>query len=440
MNHLTLLAYGLILVFMTLIMTKRLSVLTALIMVPIIFALLAGFRSEIGPMMLDGIKAIAPTGVMLMFAILYFCLMIDAGLFDPVVRLVVRLVHGDPVRITVGTAVLGLVVSLDGDGSTTYLITTAAMLPIYRRLGMDRLILASIIMQAGGVMNLLPWGGPTARAAAALHVDTTVLFVPMIPAMGLGALGVVFVAWLLGRHERRRLGLVSLNPPVHATTGAGDAATDPAKKDVTRQHLRWFNLTLTMVLMACLVAGVLPLSILFMIATAIALVVNYPRLEDQKERIAANAATVFAMVSIVFAAGVFTGILSGTKMIDAMAQSIVHVIPPSCGPYLGVITAFLSLPFTFFISNDAFYYGVVPILSQAGANYGISAAEIGRAALVGQPVHLLSPLVPSTYLLVGLCGVELADHQKYTLKWSCLASFFLLLGALLTGAIPLAGH
>lgn len=436
---LTLLAYALIVVFMTLIMAKRLSVITALIVLPVAFALLGGFGAQIGPMMLDGVRAIAPTGVMLMFAILYFSLMIDVGLFDPVVTRVVRLAGGDPVRISVGTAVLALFVSLDGDGSTTYLITTAAMLPLYKKLGMSRLMLACSIMMSGGVMNILPWGGPTARAAAALKVDAAELFVPLVPAMVAGAAWVVFVAWRFGCHERKRLGVLPAAALQDLHASAQDQKEYDREQAIRRPRLLWFNLLLTVSLMGALMLGVLPLSILFMIAAALALIVNYPRIEDQKDRIAANAGNVLAVVAVVFAAGVFTGILSGTKMIDAMALSVVQVIPPGLGPYLAVITAFLSVPFTFFISNDAFYYGVVPVLAEAASHYGITAAEIGRASLVGQPVHLLSPLVPSTYLLVGLCGVELGDHQRFTLKWSLITSLVLLLISLVITVIPLAG-
>ncbi len=437
---LTALAFALIAVFMALIMTKRLSVLTALILVPIAFALLAGFRAEIGPMMLDGIKALAPTGVMLLFAILYFSLMIDAGLFERMVARVVRLVGGDPVKICVGTAVLALVVSLDGDGSTTYLITTAAMLPLYKRLGMSRLMLASIIMQAGGVMNLLPWGGPTARAAAALNVEASELFVPLIPAMVAGAGWVVFVAWLFGRRERQRLGVTDTRAMADVHASADSGAEYAREQAIRRPRLFGFNLLLTVALMVALVLGALPLSILFMIACAIALVVNYPGIEEQRERIVANAGNVLTVVAVIFAAGIFTGILSGTKMIDAMAHSVVASVPPSLGPGLALITAALSLPFTFFISNDAFYYGVVPVLAKAAAAFGISAAEIGRASLIGQPVHLLSPLVPSTYLLVGLAGVELGDHQRFTLKWSAITCGVLLAVGLLTAVIPLVGR
>jgi citrate-Mg2+:H+ or citrate-Ca2+:H+ symporter, CitMHS family len=173
-----------------------------------------------------------------------------------------------------------------------------------------------------------------------------------------------------------------------------------------------------------------------MIAFAVAMMINYPRVRQQQERIAAHSGNVLAVVSLIFAAGIFTGILSGTQMVDAMAHSVIAVIPDAMGPYLAPITGLLSIPFTFLISNDAFYYGVLPILAESAGRFGISPAEIGRASLVGQPVHLLSPLVASTYLLVGLAKVELGDHQRFTLIWNVLSSLILLAVGLATTVIP----
>ena len=437
---LTLLAFAMITVFMVLIMTKRMSVLTALVLVPIAFALLGGFRAEMGPMMLAGVTALAPTAVMLLFAILFFSVMIDVGLFEPVVRRVVRLVRGDPLRILVGTSILTLLISLDGDGSTTYLIVTSALLPLYRRLGLSRLMLASVIMQAGGVMNILPWGGPTARAASALRIDAAEIFVPMIPAMIGGAAWVIFVAYLFGKRERARVGVLD----AAAMERVGDALDGDvdgvAAAALRRPRLLPFNVVLTISLLVALVAGVLPLPVLFMVAYAIALVVNYPTMDEQKGRLTDHAANALAVASVICAAGILTGIMSGTKMIDAMGNSVVSLVPKSLGPHMAIVTGVISIPFTFFLSNDAFYFGVLPILNQAAATYGISAAEMGRASVIGQPVHLLSPLVPSTYLLVGLVQVELGDHQRFTIRWSIITSFVLLLIGLAVGVIPFAGR
>ncbi|WP_288502744.1 citrate:proton symporter, partial [uncultured Pseudomonas sp.] len=316
---LTFLGFAMVVTFMYLIMTKRLSALIALILVPILFALFGGFASKIGPMMLEGISKLAPTGVMLMFAILYFALMIDSGLFDPAVRKILKLVKGDPLKVSVGTAVLALVVSLDGDGATTYMICCAAMLPMYSRLGMSPRIMAGLIILAGGVMNMTPWGGPTARAASALHVDPSDIFVPMIPAMLFGVVAILAIAYLYGKRERARLG------ELHLPTDDIDHSDISVSQypEARRPKLLYFNGALTAALMAALIAGLLPLPVLFMIAFSIAMIVNYPCLQQQKDRIAAHAGSVLAVTGLIFAAGIFTGILSGTGMVEAMSKEVV---------------------------------------------------------------------------------------------------------------------
>ncbi|MFW1815932.1 CitMHS family transporter [Acinetobacter guillouiae] len=440
---LTVLGLGMILCFMYLIMSRRMTALAALTLIPILFALIAYGLSfyfdslghleikQLGEMMLDGVKKLAPTGVMLLFAILYFAIMIDTGLFDPSVKFILKLVKGDPLKVVIGTITLTLIVSLDGDGSTTYMICVAAMLPLYKKLGMSPLIMACLMMLASGIMNLTPWGGPTARAASALHVEASEIFVPMVLPMLVAILWLYFVGFMYGRMERKRLGIIELD------VSHGDDIQISTNPEANRAHLRWFNGLLTVVLMICLVKGVLPLPILFMIALCIALVVNYKDVDMQKSLVAHHAGSALNVVGIIFAAGIFTGILSGTGMVDAMSKELVAIIPQSMGPFLAPITAVISMPLSFFMSNDAFYYGVLPILSEAASHYGITPVEMARASIVGQPVHLLSPLVPSTYLLCGLAGIEFGQHQKFTIKWAILTCLVMLVAAMLLGVFPL---
>ena len=206
--------------------------------------------------------------------------------------------------------------------------------------------------------------------------------------------------------------------------------------EARRYHLRWSNGLLTLALIVGLVVGLLPLSVLMMLAFAIAMIVNYPQVAEQKERIAAHAGNVLSVVSLIFAAGIFTGILSGTGMVEAMSKEVVGFIPPAMGPYMAPITALLSLPFTFFISNDAFYFGMLPILAEAGAHYGVEPIAIARASLMGQPAHLLSPLVPSTYLLVSLARIDLADHQRFTLIPATMVCVVMTLVGMIVLAFP----
>ena len=439
---LTWLGFGMVVSFMTLIMIKRMSPLVALILVPLAFGLLGGFGTQLDEMVLDGIKNIAPTGIMLVFAIMYFGVMIDAGLFDPLVRLVLRLVGGDPLKVVVGTAILAMIISLDGDGSTTYMITVSAMLPLYHRLRINVLRLTCVTILAGGVMNLTPWGGPAARAASALQVDVIDLFLPMLPAIGAALIAVVLLAWWLGLCERRRVGMLVWGrggPAGDLNEGDTILPTLDTHEELRRPRLIWFNAALTVLLMVSLLMGVLPLPVLFMIGFAVAVTLNYPQLALQRQRVASYASNVLPVVSVIFAAGIFAGVLSGSGMVEAMANDMLALIPKSMGPHLAVITGLLSIPLTFFISNDAFYYGVLPVLAEGAAAYGISAEEMARASLIGQPVHLLSPLVPSTYLLVGLAGVDFAEHQRFTLKWAALIALVLLAAGLAFAVFPLTG-
>ncbi|GGE78210.1 CitMHS family transporter [Sphingomonas prati] len=429
--NLALLGFLMVATFMTLIMTKRMTPLVALIVIPTIFGVVAGQAAGLGDMMIDGIKNLAPTGVMLLFAILFFSTMTDTGLFDPLVGRLIRLVQGDPMRILLGTVVLCALVSLDGDGSTTYIITIAALLPLYKRYDMNRLYLCCLLMLTSGIMNLTPWGGPTARAASALKLDPATLFLPLIPGMIVGLASLMALAVWFGRKERTRMGSVQARDAVDFT---GMAVSQ--YPEARRPKLIWFNGLLVVTLLTLLVWGLLPLSVLMMIAFAIAMIVNYPGVAEQKERIAAHAGNVLSVVSLIFAAGIFTGILGGTGMVEAMSKEVVGMIPPAMGPYMAPITAALSLPFTFFISNDAFYFGMLPILAEAGAHYGVEPMAIARASLMGQPVHLLSPLVPSTYLLVSLAGIDLADHQRFTLVPAIMVCVVMTLVGMIALAFP----
>lgn len=439
MSTLAIAGFLMVVVFMYLIMSKRMSAMIALMLIPLLFALaVTGLNPKLGAMMWDGVKKVAPTGIMICFAILYFGIMIDAGLFDPLINKILRAVKGDPMKVAVGTALLAMLVSLDGDGSTTYMVTCSAMLAVHRRVGMNPLILPSTVLLMNSVMNIIPWGGPTGRVLAALKVDVGDVFVPLIPAMAIGALWVMFLAYRWGLKERKRLGYI---PSVAAAQAENEAnvtvSSDPDAEALKRPQYFWINLAMTVLLMICLVLEVLPLGVMFMVGTGIALLINYRSIKTQNARVVANGANAIPVVTMIFAAGIFMGIMSGTKMVDAMAQTLISSIPESMGPHFAFISAFVSLPGVFFLTNDAYYFGILPVLAQAAATYGISPEQMGIAALIGQGSHLLSPLVPSTYLLVGLNKIEFGDLQKFALLPAIGISLLWLAYALLVGLFPL---
>ena len=462
---LTVLGFAMIATFLVLIMMKKMSPIAALVLIPALFCVAVGQGAQLGDYVIEGVGKLAPTAAMLMFAIVYFGVMIDVGLFDPIVRGILRFCKADPVRVVVGTAVLAAIVSLDGDGSTTFMITVSAMYPLYKRLGMSLVVMTGVAATANGVMNTLPWGGPTARAATALKLDAADIFVPMIPALGVGLLFVFVLAYVLGRRERKRIGYLTLDEALvpetetvlvaagggtgagtsagasaSAGAGAGDGDSggfqglDPNRATL-RPKLYWFNAGLTLVLLTAMILELLPIPVLFLLGAALALTVNYPNMTEQKARIAAHADNVLNVSGMVFAAAVFTGVLTGTGMVKHMADWLVGAIPEGMGPHMAVVTGLLSLPLTYFMSNDGFYFGVLPVLAEAGAAHGVSSLEIARASLVGQALHMSSPLVPAVYVLVGMAKVEFGDHTKFTVKWAALTSLVVLAAGILFGII-----
>ncbi|NBB21268.1 citrate transporter [Runella sp. CRIBMP] len=430
---LSILGFATILVFLVLIMTKKMSVMTALVITPIVFGLLAGFQpKELGDFALAGIKQVAPTGVLLMFAVLYFATMLDAGLFDPVITAIIKSVKGDPLKVIVGTAILTMIVHLDGDGTATFMIVLSAFLPIYKQLKINRKILASIVALSVGPLHLVPWSGTSARAISTLKSDAVHIFNPNIPAIVAGISWVLFVAYLFGKRERKRLGIIEFE-----YSHKGNLSTE--QHYLRRPKLLVLNAILTIALIVALTKGWLPAPVLFVIASMIALLINYPKLADQQKVVKSHGTNIFLVSSMIFAAGVFSGILTGAKMIDAMANSLVALIPQQHASWLPTLTALTSLPASILFTPDAYYFGVVPILSQTATQFGLDPLEIGRAALLGQMTvgFPISPLTASTFLLVGLAEVDLGEHQRHTFFWAWGTTIVMTLMALLTGSIHL---
>lgn len=430
---LALLGFATIITFLILIISKKVSVITALVLVPIVFGIIAGISiADLGTMAFDGIKQVAPTGIFLMFAVLYFAVMLDAGLFDKLVSFIIRTVKGDPLWVIMGTALLTMIVHLDGDGTATFMIVISAFLPIYRKLKIKPLILPGIIALSVGPLHLVPWSGTSARAIATLNTDASQIFNPNIPAILGGILWVLFVAFLFGKSERKRLGKLDLDYK------HGDDLTE-SQLQLRRPKLLIINILLTVLLIFLLMEAFLPSAVLFVVFSMLALLINYPKTTDQQTILKSHGTNIFMVSSMIFAAGIFSGILTGSKMIESMAVALVQFIPQEHANWLPVLTAVTSMPASLLFTPDAYYFGVVPVISQAATQFGLDPLEIGRAALLGQMTvgFPLSPLTASTFLLIGLAEVELGDHQKFIFKWALGTSLVMTLVALLSGSIHL---
>lgn len=412
-----------ILLLLTAILKKWLSPLVALIAVPVAAGFAGGFGNELGTFIVDGVRTVAPMAAMFVFAIVFFGVMSDAGVFRPFVGGILRMVGRHPARILVGTVALGSLVHLDGSGASTFLIAIPALRPLYDELRMDRRLLACGVAMAAGVNNMLPWGGPTIRAATALDVDVMSLYLPLVPVHLAGLAAAFFIAWMLGTREHRRLG----------PQGEEHVGTVPPTGRVDWRFAA--NLLTTLAVIGAMVGGLFHPVVAFMLGVVIALCVNYPGVDSQRERIDAHARAALMMAAILFAAGAFTGIMKGSGMLDAMAGAGADLVPGPAAAHMASIVAVLSMPLSLLFDPDSFYFGVLPVLAGVAESAGAGGVQVAQGALLGQMTvgFAVSPLTPATFLLIGLAGVELADHQRFTIPYLFAITIFMTMVAVAIG-------
>ena len=430
-------ALGFLMMFsiIVLILFRRISPVVGFTTIPVAICLLAGFAPpQIGDFIKNGLITVAPTAALFLFAILYFGIMRDRGLFDPLVNFLIRRTGGKPLAVALVTVVVTAFVHLDGVGAATFLLTIPALLPLYKRLNMSPNMLLLLVGTTAGVGNMVPWGGTTARAAATTGLDATALWMGLIPVQLVGFACLLLIAAWLGLRAQRQL-----PKSVGAASSFDFTLAQPEEREfaLSPRELRyWLNVALTVAILACLFTGIFPLYACFMVGLGIALPLNFSSLEAQTDRIKAHAADALQMVLVMMAAGVLLGVLSGAKMSDGMALALIDALPSGSAQYLHLIIGAFGVPLGMIFSPDAYYFALLPVIRDVAVAAGVPLEAVARAMLIGENTGFaISPVVPSVYLALALAGVELRKHILYTFFWAWGVSLVMLAFAVLSGAI-----
>ena len=426
--------FAMIICIVALLLKGKMSPIVVLTVIPAVAALILGHGPvEIADFIKEGVKTTTNNGILFIFSVIYFGVMSDTGMFDVIVNFLVKKAGNNVIAVTVATAIIATIAHLDGTTATTVLITIPALYPVYKAMKIDAKILLCLTGACMGVMNLLPWGGPVARAATVLSMDANDLWHILIPIQIVGLIFNIVVAVLLG--------MLAIKQGAGAGKGEKveqDQKTKDEEIALRRPKLLIFNLALTIALIAVLSAGLVTSYVAFMIALSLALAVNYPNLKTQDKLVKKHAPAALIISATLFSAGAMVGIFDGTGMLTEMANAIMSIIPGFLGQFIHIIFGILALPLGLCIGTDAYFYGIMPLVMQVGETYGVASLSTALTMVIGKNLALMvSPLVPATYLAIGLTDVELKDHMKFSIPIYWGISIVMLVIGVILGIVPL---
>ena len=434
MSYLGLAGFALMILIVALLLWGKRTPAVVFILLPIIVGFAVGFTAEeMSGYIASGVSGVATTAILFIFAVLFFGVMNDAGVFDVIVGKVLKLVGNNITLLMFATVLIAFIGHLDGSGATTLLICIPPLLPIYKKMNVRPINLLCITTLTMGVMNIVPWGGPCGRTAAALEVGTSEIWRYCIPAQVVGIVLILGLCVLLSRNEKKRG--AGYNPAAEAETVSVETVAEV--NELHRPKLFWFNIALIVAVVLMLTMTKVATHITFMIALAIGLTVNYPSQKMQMERVKAHATDALTMAFTALASGVLIGIMGKSPILDAMTQMVLSAMPESMAPHLHVLFAAVNSPLSMFIHGDALTYGILPIVNQIVSVYGIPAAAVGAAFLItfGPAIYIM-PMTAATYMGLGLTNVELKDHIAFSYKWAFVLASAMLAFVLVTGIIP----
>ena len=428
---LALIGFTLMIVLMFVLIKEKMAPPLAFILLPIIAAALAGFGvTEISEFIKTGMKTMMSTAILFIFSISYFTLMSDAGLFDPIIDFLIKRTGKSITTVLIAVLLTTFVAHLDGSGATTFLIVVPAFLPICKKMKIRPQALLAAMCGGYGVMNLVPWGGPTMRAASVANIEVGDLYRFMNPGVICLALIAFGIALIVSKIEKKH--------------GAGTAAEvlseekeEQNEKKQGKKGIYVFNLILTLAMLVLLFMDTpLPLYSIFMIAFAIALIVNYPNAKQQNKKIKEYGTNAMVMTVTLFSVGVFMGVIKDSGMVEAMANTIVAVLPSAIAPHMHWFMCLFSVPLLMVLGTDAFYYALLPIIIGVVEPFGVTPETVAAAflltATLGTPV---SPSVAAVYVGLGLSDVSIGEHIKYSLRLVWPASIVVLVLATVIGVI-----
>ncbi|MBO1199546.1 TRAP transporter large permease subunit [Staphylococcus simiae] len=453
-DHLWLTIMGLIIIIsiVGLLIAQKISPIVGMTLIPCLGAMILGYSvSDLVSFFSKGLDQVMSVVIMFIFAIIFFGIMTDSGLFKPLVKRLILMTRGNVIIVCVMTALIGTLAQLDGAGAVTFLLSIPALLPLYKALNMNKYLLILLLALSAAIMNMVPWGGPMARVATVLKAKSVnELWYGLIPIQIIGFVLVMLFAAYLGYREKQRIkkaiarGELSETQDIDIHKLVQIYERDQEIKFPVRgrakynPYIKWINVVLTLLVIIAMLVNIAPPEFAFMIGVSLALIINFKSVDEQMDRLKAHAPNALMMATVIIAAGMFLGVLNETGMLKSIATDFIKIIPAEVGPYIHVIVGLFGVPLDLLTSTDAYYFAVLPIVEQTASQFGVPAVSTAYAMVIGNIIGtFVSPFSPALWLAIGLAEANMGTYIKYAFFWIWGFAIVMLVIAMLMGVVAI---
>lgn len=429
---LTIVGYGIIAAIIILLIKEKASLPPIFILVPVIGALICGFSmNEICGFVAQGMDAVLNTAILFAFSILYFSILGEIGIFDVLANFLVKRMGNNIFVLLLITFVMATVIQMDGSGAMTMLITIPMMLPLYDAMKIRRTVLVCICSMGAGVMNMLPWCSAMLRVSAGTGLEAQEIWKYLLPVQASAFAFGLMITILIGLIEYRK--------------GAGMKKEDFQKlkqKMTASTELRVpipvaiFDVAITLGLIVLLLMGIVTTTVGFMAGLGIILVVNYPSIQEQDRIIKHFSVTAYPLVLTILSIGVMLGIMQGTGTIEAIARSLMSLVPAKSGQLVTFIYGLVGVPISMLIGSDCCYSVIAPLLGTISSYYGGGMMQAAASVIITSSMAASVSFVgPVPYMTVGLAGISMNENVRYSFKWLWIVGILMIVSAKILGIV-----
>jgi len=420
-------------VIVALLLSNKMSIIPVFGIIPIVAALILGFNlKDIQGFMGDGFASVLNTIILFSFAVMFFSLLSDVGMFDVIVNRVMKYLGNNVLVVLYIACFVTIISHLDGSGATTALVTIPTMLPIFKKMKIRSACVVFVMSIMSGAMNVTPWCASMLRVTSVTGLDAQELWRYLAPIQAFAIIGGLLLMIPVAMLEKKNgAGMTS-----EEFAELKESLNRPAEVKVSRPVLI-FDMVLTAFMIVGLLLGWFGTAIGFIVAFGLALIANFRTVREQGAAIRSYGGPAINMVMTIITIGVLIGVMNGTGMIEGMTNVILSILPESLGRHLCFIVSLFIVPINTIIGSDNIYFAITPIMQSIVGIYGVTNFALATSIVI--PCALAAGITligPSPYLALGLADVTMGDHLKYSFKWIWLLAILCTVFGAIIGRIP----